>query len=234
MSEMKILTALLLGIAWIRLLLANPKSIRFFIPWVASLKSDRNPLKDKNIWIPFEAKRWLESFLTQNMSVFEYGSGGSSIFISKRVKKLISVEHDGDWYQSISQILKESNISNCEYLLVEPEPNHRQSNFMDPKSYASGSPEYKNMSFEKFAKSIESFPDESFDLVFIDGRARPSCILHALSKVCPGGFLMLDDSEREEYLMGKHLLVDWEQTDFFGPGPYSTFWQTTVWKKPVH
>lgn len=232
---MKILIALRVGAIWARLLLANPKSIRFFIPWIASLRADRNPLKDKNPWITFEAKEWLESFLNHNMTVFEWGSGGSTIFIAKRVKKLISVEHYRDYYQLVAQSLKKNNISNCEYLLKEPEPTARQSNFMDSKGYASGLPEYKNMSFENYVKSIESFPDENFDLVFIDGRARPSCIFHALSKVHPGGFLMLDNSEREEYQMAKDLLVDWVQKDFFGPGPYNTtFWQTTVWKKQVH
>ena len=231
---MKILTAQHVGITWICLLLANPKKIRFLIPWVASLRS--NPLKDENVWIIFEAKEWLESFLNPNMTVFEWGSGGSTISIVKRVKKLVSVEHNRDWYCSVQRILKEKHITNCEYLLVEPEPFFSLSNFMDPKNYASGSPKYKNMSFENYAKSIESFPNEHFNLIIIDGRARPSCILHAMPKVkSQGGFIMLDNSERLEYQIGKDLLIDWEHTDFFGPGPYGIrFWQTTIWKKPVH
>lgn len=82
-------------------------------------------------------------------------------------------------------------------------------------------------------KSIDAFPDRSFDLIFVDGRARSSCIFHARNKVKPGRFLMLDNSERNYYSFGKELLIDWERKDFFGPGPYGRyFWQTTIWRRP--
>lgn len=214
-------------------LLKNAKLIRYIIPWVISnLKPDGSPLKDGEPWIAFESKEWLGDYLTRNMIVFEYSSGGSTIFFSKWVKKLISVEHDPMWYQHISDTLNRKNISNVEYLLLEPHftPDGK-SDFTDPHSFASR--EYPNMSFEAYVKSIDAFPDKSFDLVFIDGRARPSCIYHALDKVRPGGVLMLDNSERDYYLAGKELLVDWKRIDFFGPGPYGRyFWQTSVWKKP--
>jgi len=160
------------------------------------------------------------------MTVFEYGSGGSTIFFSKRVKKMISMEHDRTWYQHVLDILKDNNISNCEYLISEPQPSpDSQTGFT--------SKEYTNMSFEAYVKGIDAFPDKSFDLVFIDGRARPSCILHSLDKIRPGGFLMLDNSERIYYKQGKELLTNWEQTDFWGHGPYGAYpWQTSVWRKP--
>ncbi len=221
--------------SWSHFLLSNPKAVRFVIPWVASLKSNRNPLKDEEPWVTFEAKEWLISFLTKNMIVFEYGQGGSTIFFSKRVKKLISVEHDRLWYQLVKKVINKNNIRNCELICVEPERclATLNNNFMDPRNYASGDARYKNMHFETYVKTIELFPDESFDLVFIDGRARPSCILHSRSKVRPGGFIMLDNSERERYQMSKDLLIDWEQRDYYGPGPYSVvFWQTSIFRKP--
>ncbi len=61
------------------------------------------------------------------------------------------------------------------------------------------------MSFEKYVRSIDRFIDKSLDLVIIDGRARLSCITHALKKIRPGGYLMLDDSERERYIIRQHL-----------------------------
>lgn len=216
--------------------LAHPKSIRFLPRWIISVKCDKYTIKYKVPWIIFEAKEWLESLLTPDMSVFEWGSGGSTIFISERVRKLISVEHDREWYQVVSQSLKDNNILNCEYLIVEPHPDSRRSsdfNFNDPKAYISSESKYQGLSFESYCRSIDSFPDESFDLVFIDGRARPSCILHAVPKIKSGGFLLLDNSERGNYSVGEDLLKGWERIDFFGVGPIDTYpWQTTVWKKP--
>lgn len=222
-----------IGIDWIRLLLVNPMLIRFFIPWITSLKDERTPLKDGKPWITFEAEEWLNSFLDKKMSVFEWGSGGSTIFLSRRVKKLVSVEHDPDWYKQVKIVLKKNNISNCKCLLIEPERTvDMKTNPSNPLSYASSLQTYEGMSFETYAKSIEPFPDESFDLVLIDGRARPSCVFHAISKVRLGGFLMLDDSDRKSYQIGENLLVNWKRADFFGPCPYSiNFRQTTVWKK---
>jgi len=224
---------------WILLLVINPSSIRLFIPWVISLKRDQSPLKDNRPWITFKSLEWLETFLSSNCKktiIFEYGSGGSTIFLARRIKKLISVEHDKKWYRLVSKALMENNISNCEYLLIQPEvTNNKKVNILKHNiKYTSADPNYLGMTFETYVKSIESFPDNSFNLVFIDGRARPFCILHAIPKVRPGGFLMLDNSERGWYqeVINKYLF-NWKRIDFFGPGPYNSyFWQTTVWKKP--
>lgn len=217
-------------------MLAHPRLVRFLLPWLVSLKPKWTALKYESPWMPFEAKDWLESFLTPDMLVFEYGSGGSTIFVSKRVRKLVSVEHDWEWYSRISQTIKEKNISNCVYLYRKAEPDsarYSKSSPMDPEGYLSSLPEYKDMSFENYVKSIEEFPNESFDLVVIDGRARPSCISHAISKVRLGGFIMLDNSDRDEYQMGKDLLANWEQTQLFGPVPHRLFSLTTAWKRQL-
>lgn len=71
--------------------------------------------------------------------------------------------------------------------------------------------------------------------MFVDGRARNLCILHAAHKVRLGGYLMLDNSDRLEYQSGIDLLRKWERTDFFGPGMDgvggTVCWQTTVWRQ---
>jgi hypothetical protein len=86
------------------------------------------------------------------------------------------------------------NDSSLEYLLLEAESvTNSNSNFADPRSFSSS--EYPNMSFYRYVNSINAFQDESFDLVFIDGRARSSCMLVARNKVKPGSYIMLDNSE---------------------------------------
>ena len=88
------------------------------------------------------------------------------------------------------------------------------------------------LSFKNYVNSITEYPDSSFDLISIDGVARSSCIKASIPKLKKGGYLMLDNSEREEYQEAIKLLNNFERIDFEGPGPYNFyFWTTTIWKK---
>ena len=218
--------------AVVYLLLREPSSIKFAHLWIRSLLPGHNALSDKVEWITFKAKAWMESYLKPDMSVFEYGSGGSTIFLSSRVNTLISIEHDRSWYRKVSGALSKEEISNCEYILCEPEKKISGTMFScNCKNHASALRRYAGMSFEKYVKSIEKYPNGSFDLVIVDGRARSSCIFHALSKIRSGGYLMLDNSERERYSEAISVLADYKRTDFFGIGPYNIYlWRTSVWE----
>lgn len=209
-------------------------STELFLPWLISRLPWHNPIRDNIPMIPFAAQRWLISYLKADMSVFEYGSGGSTIFISKRVKEIISVEHDKYWYHLLYNEIARKNITNCKILLRGLEPGtFGKVDYSDPESYLSSAPGYRGMNFKRYVTSIQEFPDESFDLVFIDGRARPSCIANALAKVRPGGYLMLDDSHRKHFRRAKKLLTKWRSKRFYGVAPYKPgFPETTVWKKP--
>jgi predicted O-methyltransferase YrrM len=166
------------------------------------------------------------------MSVFEYGSGGSTLFFARKIRRLVSVEHDKYWYGQVSSALSRKGFSNCEYILHEPNSNNlREDPAYDFKSYTSTIQIYKGMTFRNYVKSIDKYPNGSFDLVFVDGRARSSCIPHCVNKVKPGGFLMLDNSNRLEYMDAISLLADYKRTDFSGIGPYSLYgWQTSLWQ----
>ena len=45
-------------------------------------------------WFTYPAIRMLEKIITPDLRVFEYGSGGSSIWWSERVNEVYSIEHD--------------------------------------------------------------------------------------------------------------------------------------------
>lgn len=55
------------------------------------------------------------------MIVFEYGSGGSTLFFQKYVKKIISIEHNRIWYKKMLKFLRKKDISFNSYFLIEPE-----------------------------------------------------------------------------------------------------------------
>jgi len=213
-------------------LLRDPSSIKYIRVYIPSLLPRHTSLTDKVPWITFKARLWLESYLKPYMSVFEYGSGGSTIFISKRINKLISVEHDKDFHSKVSEVLFKEGVFNCEYILCEPKKRMLREKLPHCcQNYTTSVSQFARMSFKNYVQSIEKYPDGSFDLVIVDGRARVSCVYHALSKIRPGGYLMLDDSNRQRYDKAKRLLAGYKRKDFFGISPYSTsLSQTSVWE----
>jgi hypothetical protein len=208
-------------------------AVKYYSEWKRSLKPGANALSDGVPWVTCEARDFIAAILTPSAVVFEYGAGGSTVFYSKRVKKVISVEHDTTWANLVASALVQNGIKTCESRLIPPtDVDTLDGNPDDPEVYCSTAEEYKGHTFRDYVLSIDSFPDEFFDYVAVDGRARPSCIRHARSKIKIGGYLMLDNSERAEYDKGKNLMLGWEKFEFFGPGPYGPyFWETTVWKK---
>ncbi|MBU2544919.1 protein-L-isoaspartate O-methyltransferase [Patescibacteria group bacterium] len=194
---------------WRLLLFKKPKYFKYLFVWMKSSKS--NSLKDNVPWLTFECQEWLDSVLNKNMTVLEWGSGGSTVYISKKVKKMISIEHIPEWHASVVKELQKNNIENCEYIL---------------KKYD------ENKGYKNYYEAIDSFPDETFDLVIIDGRSRNSCISYAMRKIKKEGFLLLDNSERKRYSPGMDLLKNWERKDILGVGAYNAEeWQATIWKK---
>lgn len=152
-----------------------------------------------------------------------------NFFIAPKIKSVVSIEHNREWFTKVKEKMTARNIKNCQILLIEPEdaaiPSH------SPVSYQQSNGE-SPLSFEKYCTVIQKYPDIFFNLIIVDGRARNSCIYEAIPKVKNSGFLILDNSEREEYQKGINLLASWKRIDFFGPGPYNKyFWMTSIFQK---
>src|SRR5206468_5320386 len=72
----------------------------------------RSPLDLETPWFSYAAIDFLESFLEPQMIAFEYGSGGSTIFLAHRIKFLYSVEDNSEWFERVCRQLNEKRISN--------------------------------------------------------------------------------------------------------------------------
>jgi predicted O-methyltransferase YrrM len=149
----------------------------------------------------------LEKLLNKKSRVFEFGTGGSTIWLAKRVGELVSVEYDPEWFRvlcegieadfgSIPKHVKVSLQSQTQHNLWVISETTRQRIGLD------------------FIESITSQRDDYFDLVLVDGRARISCMLNARRKVKPGGTILLDDSQRPYYQHGITQMADWESRVF--------------------
>jgi hypothetical protein len=209
------------------LLVDDLRSLRFFDAWFSSFRASQSLLEQGMPWLPFRAIDWLRIFLQPNMIVFEYGSGGSTIFLSRRVKQLFSVEHDPRWYALVSKALHVGGLTNCAYHLQEP-----QARNPSVESAASSSTEEGDMCFDRYVTSIDKHPDRSFDLVLVDGRSRPSCVGRAQAKVRPGGYLMLDNSNNDDVAETLDRMKSYPRIDFHGiaPGWPPARWTTTLWR----
>lgn len=170
------------------------------------------------------------------MIVFEYGSGGSTLFWSDKVKEVISVEHDRAWYSKIKQELSVREINNVSYFLLEPEndPDYELKSSANPKDYISEDENAIGQKFERYVKKIDEYPDNYFDIILIDGRSRPSCIAHGMKKLKPQGYLVIDNSERSYYFKNFEFSKShWERKDFPGPSPYNYHFSKTTFLKKI-
>lgn len=209
---------------------------RWLGEWSRSQQHGTSPISDEQPWLTFPAIAHLRQWLRPEMRVFEWGSGGSTLFFARRTASVVAVENDGDWARRVREACAAQGFTHAtiEHLPADPEPPAAAFDSADPNGYYSGSARYGGCRFQSYATSIERFADASFDLVVVDGRARPSCVVHALGKVKAGGLLFLDNAERAWYQRAQTLLQPdlWRLRDFTGPGPYcGAFWQTVAWER---
>lgn len=213
-------------------------SLRYYFSWYESLKKNRSPLADKVAWVVYSSLPFIKSILKSEMIVFEYGSGGSSLFFAERVRRVISIEHDEKWLNMVNRTMESNNLKNWKGHLVLPQmiDKNNKLDYSNPTHYLSHWQEYSHFIFKNYATYINQYEDLLFDIIMIDGRARPSCFIHAKEKIKPGGYLILDNSERKHYQIVHDILKkeNWDKFSFFGPGPYVDyeFWETTIWQKP--
>lgn len=210
--------------------------MRKFPRWLGSLKS--SPLADRQPWMTYTAIEFLRQKVRPDMSVFEWGSGGSTLFFASRVANLVTVEHERLWAERVQEVMSAGHPASwrMEMIEAEPRPSGVTDDPADPCSYASAVAPWVGQSFESYVKTVDEYPDSGFDWVIVDGRSRPSCMMHGIPKVKPGGYLILDDAARERYgwVYREMARLGWDCFSFAGPVPYTMpFGSTTAWRRPT-
>jgi SAM-dependent methyltransferase len=129
-------------------------------------------------WLTPAANEILSGYLKGSDIGLEFGSGRGTIWFSKRVKHITSVEHNRDWYKTVKQMLREESLSNVTY--------HHLPKDKDVKD--GGESRYVNI--------VEDIETESIDFVLVDGVYRDFCAQKALRVLRPGCVLIIDDVNR--------------------------------------
>jgi len=170
--------------------------------WVISFQPGRNSVSDELPWLNFLALEFLTKNIRSEYRVFEYGGGGSTLFFCKYVARVATVEDHKDWFKTLTDTVRAKGYHNWTGFFVSPEsiidPSPRS--HRNPADFKSSVKGLENMSFEKYARAIEQYPEKYFDVVLVDGRARPSCIVQAIPRLKSGGLLVVDNTERTYYL----------------------------------
>jgi len=143
-------------------------------------------------WVTYSFIDFIKTRLNKELSIFEYGSGNSTLFYAKHVKRVVSVEHDEAWF---NKIVKEK-APNAEMIFTHLE---------------------KNGEYSQKAKLL----GEKFDIIIVDGRDRVNCCKHSVDALSVNGVLVLDDSERDFYNEARTFLIakGFKELSFSGISP---------------
>jgi SAM-dependent methyltransferase len=169
-------------------------------------------------WWTFEASDQVETFLRgrPGARVFEWGSGASTVWLSRRAGSVTSIEHDPAWAERVRPVLGE----NATVRVVAAGPGTSGNG-----ATLSRKPGFEGLDFSAYAASLGS-EEGQFDLIVIDGRAREACFREAVRRVAPGGLLVFDNVDRRRYraaLAGAPVPLDVQWTRGLTPAlPYPT------------
>ncbi|MDA8239844.1 MAG: hypothetical protein M0Z67_05660 [Nitrospiraceae bacterium] len=154
----------------------------------ASVDAEGMPLP----WLTYPAIEFLRNRLDPGMSVCEYGCGNGTLWWASKVKAVVSIEHDKEWYKKINAV-KPGNVIlfHCDL-------------------------EYGGV----YSRKISEF-ENRFDIVVIDGRDRVNCAKNSLCALKPGGVIVWDNSDRPQYEGGYTYLREkgFRKIEFVGMGP---------------
>jgi hypothetical protein len=167
-------------------------------------------------WLCPSTVRYCDQNLSSSMTGLEFGSGRSTAWFAGKLGRLVSIEHHSDWYEQVRARLASRKLTNVDYRLVPLD--HQQS---EPERV-----EYPIV--PRYVAVADEFPDESLDLVVVDGHYRTNCIRLCLAKLRPGGFLLVDDLNLWPTRDDIPIPATWLVVDLGSNG----LKQTCVWRKP--
>jgi predicted O-methyltransferase YrrM len=140
---------------------------------------ERKQVSINEPWLMPEVIQWLEAILRRDTVMLETGAGGSTVWLAQRVGHLITYENNFAWAGRVRHRLEQSKTDG----------------FRCPVDL----------------RFVEAYPTAGLtmlpplDVAMIDGRGRVRSVIDALPCIKSGGWLILDDSDRERYVEALRL-----------------------------
>jgi predicted O-methyltransferase YrrM len=132
-------------------------------------------LRPNEPWLTHQAICLLDGLLRPKDVGIEFGAGRSTIWISRRVSKLTSVEDNFEWYRHVSRKLQVEALGNVDLL-------YRPRDVADADGAKA-----------KYVCVLDTIQDQSLDFVLIDGIYRNHCAVRSVPKVKLGGLFIIDN-----------------------------------------
>ncbi len=170
--------------------------------WFLSYKIKQSVDKNGNPipWNTYPFLSFIEPRLKNEFDVFEYGSGNSTIWYAKKVRSIVAIEHDKEWYEKVKSTLPQ----NAEVIL---------SSESDAEIYGS--------------EIVKQY--KKFHIVIIDGIFRNESLSASIDYLTEDGVIVFDDTERKDYEKSFNLLSEkgFRRIDFRGMRAITSVANTT-------
>lgn len=141
----------------------------------------KSPLELGKPWWSFGAVQEISGHIDKKSKIFEFGSGGSSVFLAEKAGHVVSVEDNEKWAEDVRKTAAKRNIHNLK-ILCHPY------DFGECK-------EFENSSY------FNCLTQKEYDLIIVDGQegaihVRDRCFWHAEKSIKKNGVILVDDSYR--------------------------------------
>lgn len=130
--------------------------------------------------------------VVQPRTVLEWGPGDSTLLIAGKCPhaRIVSIEHSPHWFQACQSRFAQAGLKNVELHWV---------------AYSLSPGRSKGYATWPLRRKLEQSGPSSFDLIFVDGRARCDCLVVARQLLSERGLVVLHDCERSNYQPGWKL-----------------------------
>ncbi|MCB0378617.1 MAG: class I SAM-dependent methyltransferase [Bdellovibrionales bacterium] len=166
-------------------------------------------------WLSQGSIAFLKEHLQADMKVFEWGSGRSTLWFAQRVGHVVSVEYSQEWAKIVGKMLEDKQVRKVDLFYI---PLEHPKSAPTPRIYDP---------IPKYVAKIFDYEKESFDLVVVDGHYRLTCVEQALDWIKPGGYMLIDNSNRvprEEWWVPPNWPLVHQSSNVKT--------QTSIWQKP--
>lgn len=163
--------------------------------WLVSLTRVHDSLAIAELGVPwwtYSAIDAVDDWLTARprpIRVFEYGSGASTLWLATRADEVHTTEHHVGFSEVMApELAAHSTVTSHVVPAVADLHPHTP-------SHKSGN---KGLDFSSYVATIDEVGG-LFDLIVVDGRARPACLARSVPHLAPGGIVVFDNSRRRRY-----------------------------------
>jgi Methyltransferase domain len=184
-------------------LLQHPGNVPRYV--AHNLIARKPPVELELPWFSYAAIDFLEEYLRQERRVFEFGSGGSTLFFARRSKSVISVEDNAHWCEIVAGKIARRGIRNVDL-------RHLPVEFTTEEAFAG-------------SDYLQAVRQSLFDIIVVDGtewtaNVRPICFHAAEKQIAPGGIIVVDDSWRYRQLRQMNSARRFEIFESVGPARF--------------